>query len=232
MPNITIGGGGTLSGIPGVLNAGTMTQAGANDCGAYALVAAVGAHGVFPVNANTPLAYVNAGPQAVNLNAAVAAAHTYPQLSAQVYAITGILNNAAGAVPVVPELLAAGNVYNSPAAMAQVAMNLGRTVQINVQAAGFGPLNNLYPGEQARCTAVVGGGNVDVNAGAYGAPAPNETHVVCVDTGGGLHWLARGTNGDFYDPANGTLNNNWAPTNTGDPLGGNYTFTGLWMVIT
>ena len=225
MPNITLA---TLNGIPGV-NQAAMTQVNPNACGAYAIVAAVGAHGVFPFNAN--LAYASAGPQAVNLNAAVAVADTYLQLSTQVYGVTGILNNAAGVVPVVPELLAAGNVYNSPAAMAQVALNLGRQVSINVQAAGFIALNVLYPGEQARCVAVVGAGNVNVAAGVYAAPGALETHVVCVSTGGGLHWLARGSNGDFYDPGDGTLNNNWNPVNANDPMGLHYTFTGLWMVI-
>ena len=224
MPNITLA---TLNGIPGV-NQAAMTQANLNDCGAYAIVAAVGAHGVFPVNANP--AYADAGPQAVNLNAAIALADTYPQLSAHIYSITGILNNA-DRMPVVPELLAAGNVYNSPAAMARVAINLGRQVSINVQAAGFGVLNTLYPNARARCVAVVGAGNVNITAGVYAAPGLAETHVVCVNTGGGLHWLAHGSNGDFYDPGNGTLNNNWNPANTKDPMGPNYTFTGLWMVI-
>lgn len=225
MPNIDLV---TLGGIPGV-NQETMTQVGANECGAYAIIGAVGAYGVFPVV--EALVYGNPGPQLVANNSATTLADNFTQLSTAAYAITGILNNAAG-VPVVPELLTAGNVYNSPAAMAQVAINLGRpNPQINVQPTGFIPLSARYPGEQARCTGVVGAANVNVAAGNYAAPGPAATHVVCVSVGGGLHWVAQGSNGNFYDPANGTINNIWAPVNTGD-LMGPYTFTGLWIVIT
>ncbi|MDH4320760.1 MAG: hypothetical protein OEV73_04600 [Desulfobulbaceae bacterium] len=223
MPDISLA---NLNGIPGV-NQAAMTQANLNDCGAYAIIAAVGAFGVFPVVAN--LAYADPGPQAVNVNGATTAEDTYPQLAATVYGVTGILNNAA-AMPVVPELLAAGNVYSAPAAMAKVAMDLGRQVLVRAQAAGFIALSALYPGERARCVAVVGGANVDTNAGAYAPPGPLATHVVCVSTGGGLHWLGQGSNGEFYDPADGTLNNRLEPVNTNDRMGP-YTFTGLWLEI-
>lgn len=225
MPNITLL---TLAGIPGVSQL-TMTQNAANNCGAYAIIAAVGAHGAFPQAA--ALAYANLGPQAVNNNANTNLLDGYTQLSAAAYTVTGILNNNAAVIPVVPELLAAGNVDNSPAAMAQVAMDLGRPApQINVQAAGFANLSAMYPNEQARCNMVVGVGNVNVAAGLYAAPGVNATHVVCVAVAGGLHWLAQGSDGNFYDPADGSLNNAWAPVNAGDPMGA-YTFTGLWMII-
>ena len=228
MPNITLG---TLGGIPGI-NQAAMTQGNPNACGAYATVAAVGAHGGFPMQAN--LAYQNAGPQAVNNAAAIAVADTYHQLSAAVYTITGILNIPAGAIPVNPELSTAGNVYNSPAAMAKAAIDMGRPApQINIQAAGFANLGALYPGEQARCQGVVGVGNVNVAAGNYAVPGANATHMVCVAVNnGGLHWVAQGSNGNFYDPASGSLNNAWAPVNTGNPMGPNYSCAGLWLVIT
>jgi len=227
MTNITLA---TLAGIPGV-NQATMKQTGPYNCGAYAIIAAVGAHGAFPQAA--ALAYANGGPQIVNNNANTHLADNYTQLSAAAYTVTGILNNAPGN-PVVPELLAAGHVYNSPAAMAQVAMNLGRPApQINAQAAGFANLSALYPNERARCNGVVGAVNVNVAAGPYAAPAANATHVVCVAVaGGGLHWLAQGSDGRFYDPDDGSLNNAWAPVNTGDAMGPHYTFAGLWMSIT
>ena len=242
MPNITAG---NIGAIPGGLAPAAMTQpAGSDMCGAYALVAAVGAHGgVFPVAAAAPVPLAYADPvTGVATAAAINAADTYHQLSAAVYAVTGILNNAAPgpAGAVVPELIAAGGVYNSPAAMAQVAINLGRAVQINALAPGFAFLNALYPGAQARCIAVVGAANVNVAAGPYAAPGAAATQLVCVSTallgaGGGLHWLARGTNGNFYDPANGTLANAWvapaAPMALNTPVGP-YFFTGLWMDIT
>jgi hypothetical protein len=227
MPNIDLI---SLAGIPGV-NQAAMTQANPNSCGAYAIVGAVGAFGIFPLVA--ALAYANAGPQIVNNQSATAILNNYHQLSTAVYTVTGILSNQMPPIPVVPELLVAGNAYNSPAAMAKVAMDLGRVApQINVQAAGYNFLNAIYPGETARCTGVVGAGNVNVAAGAYVAPGLNQTHIVCVQViGGGLHWVAQGSNGNFYDPADGSINNNWAPVNTGNAMGPNYTFSGLWMVI-
>jgi hypothetical protein len=225
MPNINLI---TLAGIPGV-NQAAMTQNNPNACGAYAITGATGAFGIFPRVAN--LAYANAGLQAVNNLSATTLADNYHQISAAVYTITGILNNNMAAVPVVPELLTAGNVYNSPAAMAQVAIDLGRPApQINAQAVGFANLNALYPNERGRCNAVVGAGNVAVAAPAYAAPAAGNTHIVCVTAGGGLHWVAQGSDGLFYDPADGSVNNAWAPVNTGDAMGA-YTFAGLWIVI-
>jgi hypothetical protein len=99
-----------------------------------------------------------------------------------------------------------------------------------VQAAGYANLNGLYPGETPRCIAVVGAPNVNVAAGPRPAPAANETHLLCVQAGGGLHWIAQGSNGLCYDPANGTVNNAWNPVNTGNPAGP-YVFAGLWIVI-
>lgn len=226
MPNITLV---TLNGIPGVDQA-SMTQESENSCGAYAIIAGVGALGVFPCRAL--LTYADAGPQAVNNGAITAVANNYTQLAAAAYLVTGILNPPGLVQPVVPELSAAGNAYNSPAAMAKVAIDLGRPApRINVQHAGYQALSALYPGERGRCNQVVGAANVNVAAGNYAIPGAGETHLICVNSGGGaLHWVAQGSNGNCYDPADGSLNNYWVPVNTGDAMGP-YTFTGLWMVI-
>lgn len=227
MPDINLV---TLAGIPGVDQA-AMAQDNDNACGAYALVGAVGAFGVFPQIAN--LAYANAGPQAVNHQTVTALEDNYHRLSASVYTVTGILNDDLDDVPVNPELLIAGNVYNSPAAMAQVAIDLGRSVpNINAQPAGFAYLNSLYPNERARCNAVIGAENVDVTAGTYTSPGAGQTNIVCVQTNnGGLHWVAQGSDTMFYDPADGSINNNWDPVDTGDAMGHDYTFAGLWIII-
>jgi hypothetical protein len=228
MPDITLA---TLSGING-LNADNqavqMAQAQANGCGAYALVAATGAFGNPPVVADTPIAY-NGN------NAELTPADTFPLLAGNVYALTGILNPSRLVNQAAPELVDA-NGYNSPAAMAQIALTLGRQVNVNITQLGFEILDPLYPGEQERCTAVVGAGNVHIGTAEapvnYAAAQPGETQIICVQTNFGLHMVARGSDGNYYDPGNGSLGNDW-----GDPDAGgffaasNYTFTGLWLVL-
>ncbi|ROQ24196.1 hypothetical protein [Gallaecimonas pentaromativorans] len=226
MPNINLT---TLAWVPNV-NQASMTQPeDSNQCGAFALVAAVGAFGAF--TANTVVSYQNAGPGPVNNQETITTELDFTGLSQRVYNVTGILNHDLPAPD--PELINGGD-YNSPAAMAKVIADLGRPQpRVNVQQDGYQLLNALYPGETARCQQVVGAGNVNTDAGQYGAPANGETHIVCVNVNdGGLHCLARGSDGHFYDPADGTLNNNWNPVNTGDAMGAHYTFSGLWIVIT
>ncbi|HEY8036682.1 MAG TPA: hypothetical protein VIF37_13970 [Methylobacter sp.] len=229
MPNITLA---TLAGING-LNAANQTvqmaQAQANGCGAYALVAAAAAFGNPPVAENTAIAY-NGN------NAQLTPADTFPLLAGKVYALTGILNPSRALNPLAPELVAA-NGYNSPAAMAQIALTLGRQVIVNITQFGFESLSPLYPNEQERCTAVVGVGNVRVGTAAvpvnYAVSQPNETQIVCVQNNlGGLHMLARGADGNYYDPADGSLGNNWGdPDSGGFNAASNYMFTGLWLVL-
>ena len=188
-----------------------------------------GAHGVFPVEKK--LSYANNGPESVNKEGNTKKEDDYHKLSAAAYAVTGILNNASG-IPVSPELKASGNVYNSPAAMAKVALDFGKEVEINVQEAGLQVLSALYPNEKGRCEEVVGGSKVDAKAGDYSKPSGDQTNLVCVSVGGGgLHWVAQGSDGNFYDPGDGSLNNKWNPKNANDNMGGNYQFSGLWMVI-
>jgi hypothetical protein len=234
MPNITMQ---NLGQIPGLQQAGALQQNGPYDCGAYATAVAVGAFGVFPVNAGLAYATVMQGaqPVAVVRNANIAAVNSFPQICTAIYVVTRILNPPPPDQvwgPVAPELLVGGNGYNSPAAMAQVVVNLGRAAPtINAQQAGFANLAGLYPGEQARCQLVVGQQNVNVQAGQYAAPGANEVSLLCVEIGNGLHWVAQGSDGNFYDPADGVLDHNWAaPAQTGDPVGP-YAFAGLWMVI-
>jgi hypothetical protein len=229
MPNITLA---TLAGING-LNGGNqvaqMTQAQLNGCGAYALVAAAGAFGNPPVAVNTNIAYNGNNQQ-------LTAADTFPQLAAKVYALTGILNPLFPPIPANPELVP-NNGYNSPAALAQVAVTLGRHVTVNITQAGNAALSPVYPGEYGRCVAVVGGGNVHVGTALapvnYAAPQVGETHIISVDNGGGgLHMLARGYDGNYYDPGHGTLGNNWGnPTLPGFNAASGYTFAGLWLVL-
>jgi len=246
MPDINLG---TLALIPGlagltaVAAARVMEQTpGSNLCGAYALVAAVGAYG--PIAPNTVLTYsFTAAAGRITLSRKTAALDPYRELGRKVYDVTGILNIGPPLPPpplpppaVVPELLENGNVYNSPAAMAKVAKDLGRAPRINALTDGILALGALYPGEQARCLTVVGAPNIKVDHVSYDPPVA-ETHIVCVYSGMApnfnLHWLARGSNGLYYDPRDGTLNNNWGgilPRGYLAPIGP-YFFAGLWIVI-
>lgn len=228
MPNITLE---SLRGIQGVTQS-EMTQPSETDqCGAYATIAAVGAHGCFPMNAQ--LAYQVDSFKTINNASKIECSYTYHQLSSAVYQITGILNKPANRYgPVRPELKPHGKGYNSPAAMAKVAIDMGRpAVKINVQAASFSILGNLYPGERTRCEAVVGANNFNADAEHYSTPKDTETHILCVQSGNEWHWVAQGSDGNFYDPIDGSLSNTWmSPANGGDEIG-SYTFAGLWLVI-
>lgn len=244
MPNIDLV---TLAGIPGigVNTVFQMTQAAANACGAYALVAAVGAFGRFPVQVGgLPIAYQNAGLFSVATNAVLMPANTYAQLTASVYKVVGILNLLPIPLvpPVIPELGNGPNLYNSPAAIASVAMQIGAlppqlTVRVDTSAAGL-PLLQFYPGEVQRCQCAVGVANVNANGTAvYAPPAANQTQIICVQNLlGGLHWLARGSNGQWYDPGLGTTNNAWVLNLANNEIRDAtntlvYRFSGVWLTI-
>jgi len=223
MPNINTQ---TLNGIPNISELAMTQPEGSLRCGAYALIGAIGAFGKFPNNLN--ITYADNGPEEVNNQSTFNQDMDYIHLAETVYTVTGILN-----VPTaVPELISAGNMYNSLAAMAQVAINLGMQIPtINVLSTAYDTLRHYYPNEENRCVGVVGGGNVITNVATYAAPQENQTHVVCVSNAdGSLHWIAQGSDGNFYDSANGSVDNQWNPVNYGDAIG-DYLFAGLWIVI-
>lgn len=241
MPNINLANASFANIPPGITIANqvaTLTQNAANACGAYALVAAVEAFPTFPRNAQ--ITYLGQNP--LTISSAITVINTFPQIASAVYALSGILNPP----PVPPELIPVAppniypiNGYNSLAVLAAAAIALGRNTIIYATLAGFAALGGFYPGEQARCIAVVGGGNVQIGTAIapvnYQQPAPTQTQVIVVaNVGGGLHFIARGSDGGYYDPGNGSLGNMW-----GNPdlqgfqaaTGGNYNFGGVWMTI-
>jgi len=223
MPNINTQ---TLNGIPDISQLAMTQPEGSLRCGAYALVGAVGAFGIFPNNLH--IEYSDNGPEEVNNQSTFNQNMDYMHLAGAVYTVTGILN-----VPTaVPELISSGDMYNSLAAMAQVAINLGMQIPtINVLSTAYGTLSTAYPNEESRCVGVVGIDNVISNVATYAAPQENQTHVLCVSNAdGSLHWIAQGSDGNFYDSANGSVNNQWNPINYGDAMG-DYFFAGLWIVI-
>lgn len=229
MPNISLT---TLREIPYV-NKAAMTQSNPNACGAYALIGAVGAFGIFP--AINILSFVSIGPESIMKAGTIKQGDDYHALSLSIYGITGVLNIQDPTIPppVAPELLNAGNVYNSPAAMLSAIIDFGVfQVKIFAQKKGFAAINKLYPGAKQRCINLVTTANVNVNAALYAKPAAKQTKIVCVNKNDGtIHWVAQGSDGYFYDPLNGKVNNTWTPRKTGDAMG-NYTFSGLWIEIT
>lgn len=106
----------TLRGIPHV-SRGAMTQSNPNACGAYALIGAMRAFGIFPTT--RILSYVSIGPEAIMKTGTIKPGFDYHALSLSIYGITAVLNKESPGIPpqVIPELLNAGNVYNTPAAM-------------------------------------------------------------------------------------------------------------------
>lgn len=228
MPNINLT---TLSAIPEV-NQIAMTQVNAATSGAYAITAAVGAFGVFP-----QVAYLSYGALQLSgsvYNTAVTALdNNYQQLSSAVYQITGILNNnIPHHPPILPEYIDA-NGYNSIAAMARVAIQLGRPAPIiNAQPAGYGQFNIAYTTDFSNCYELVGNHNVDVSANIYTSPTESSTHILLVNNMVNPHWVVQGSDGLFYDPADGSLNNDWGTTSSfGEKLGPKYIFAGIWIVI-
>ncbi len=251
MPEINLN---TLNNFPEI-NANTvqqMTQNNQNACGAFALVAAVGAFGVFPINLQI----------AQNLNqfalifGLIARNYRFRELAEAVYQLSGILNpNPALGNEIValqmPNIYPTGG-YNSLAVLAGVARSLGRQVSINATQEGFQNLAQQYPGERARCEAVVGQQNVHVgtpqNPVNYQVPAIEATQVIVVIGNAGmpnrtLHIVARGSvdannTSTYYDPGTGMLGLNWGdPDNPDFPLntahtGTAYNFGEVWMTIT
>ncbi|MEH2237064.1 hypothetical protein [Nostoc sp.] len=242
MANINIT---TLDGIDSlrVNTVAQMTQVNQNHCGAYALVAAIGAFGRFPVQVGgLPIAYQNAGPFPVARNAVLMPTNTYAQLAALVYQVVGILNLLPNPLvfPVTPELGNGLNLYNSPAAIASVAMQIGAplpqlTVRVDTSAAGL-QLLQFYPNEVQRCQCAVGMANVnETGTAVYALPALNQTQIVCVQANHNLHWVVRGSNGQWYDPGTGLMNNQWNVDVVNNTIiaGMNvvYQFSGVWLTI-
>lgn len=231
--------------------AALLTQNAANACGAYALVAAVGAFQTFPINAQITYA----GQNLPAISSTIAMANTFRELAAAVYAMSGILNpppnvqppqppNPELMVPVPPNIYPI-NGYNSLAVLAAAAISLNRVPTIFATQAGFAMLSPFYPGEEDRCIAVVGVENVHIGGrGAtvvtYQAPTATQTQVIVVaNVGGGLHFVARGSDGGYYDPApavppHTNLGNMWGPPDNpgfNAATGGLYNFGGVWITI-
>lgn len=187
-----------------------------NECGAYALTAALAAFALWPEN--TIIAYGEN-------NNVIVQDDDFVSAKDKIYGLTGILNPDGGDN-------VAGGGYNSPAAMAAVAMDFAHTVSVNITAAGLYALGALYPDEQAACVAVVGAANVHTD-GVYVDPADGQVQLICVFSGPqALHILARGSDGRYYDPATGVRNNDWGnPTAEQFEAFSGYEFAGLWLVI-
>jgi len=221
MPNINIG---TLSKIPNVDKTAMTQPGGSRSCGAYAMVGVLGAFNKFP--SDKQISYTNDGPEKVNNQATFNQGMKYPDLANEIYHVTGILNMPQG----VPELIASGSMFNTPAAMAKVAKDMGMdNIKVNVLSKDYKGLSASYPNEENRCVDIVGRENVIIDAPEYKAPKnDNEINVVCVFSGSSLHWLAQGSDGKFYDPGDGSVDNNWNPVSGSM---GSYTFAGLWITI-
>ncbi|MFA3763038.1 hypothetical protein V1951_22680 [Yersinia sp. 2544 StPb PI] len=187
-----------------------------NECGAYALTATLAAFALWPES--TIITYGEN-------NNVIQQDDDFINAKDKIYGLTGILNPDGGAN-------VAGGGYNSPAAMAAVAIDFARVVSVNITAAGLYALGALYPAEQAACVAVVGEPNVHTDA-VYVEPAHGQVQLICVASGPqALHMLARGSDGLYYDPATGVRDNDWGnPTaELFEQLSG-YEFVGLWLVI-
>ena len=97
--------------------------------------------------------------------------------------------------------------------------------------AAYAVLGTLYPNELQNCLSVVGA-EVLLNAEYSNDIGESELQLLCVDNGsGGLHFIARGSNGLYYDPATGICTRNWGDPTLAAFVESGYVFSGLWMVI-
>ncbi|EEQ05490.1 hypothetical protein [Yersinia bercovieri] len=187
-----------------------------NECGAYALTATLAAFADWPES--TIITYLE------NTNV-IYQVDDFVTAKTKIYGLTGILNPDGGAN-------VANEGYNSPAAMAAVAMDFTRTASVSITTAGLFALGMLYPHEQVACEAVVGQQNVHTDAD-YTDPNVGQVQLICVASGPqALHMLARGSDGLYYDPATGIRNNDWGnPTLAEFQQQSGYEFAGLWLTI-
>ncbi|NEY26833.1 hypothetical protein G4V03_01615 [Escherichia coli] len=206
-----------LDQLPNIPHDEQLSQpAGSNACGAYVLTAALAALVGWPNNRQ-----ISYGTQ-VRI---ILAQDTFAVAAGKVFAVTGILP------PPDEDVVPPDGGYNSPAAMAKVACDFGLEVVINVTHAAYAVLGTLYPNELQNCLSVVGA-EVLLNAEYSNDIGESELQLLCVDNGsGGLHFIARGSNGLYYDPATGIRTLNWGDPTLAAFVESGYVFSGLWMVI-
>lgn len=229
---------------------------GSNACGAYALTAALRA---IPsvANVNYPVTLYHSTPRTRILTPSIVIDGTEPDhvLASKIYRITGdleILGTLATGMTVTYE--DGPNLENSPSSIAYVARQFGLTVTVNTiadaatataAALNGGPaatpcqqiasgLLSTFTDEVRRCmlsaTVNAPGGNGAITGVNYADPQQDEVHLLCVVRNDNMHWLTRGANG-FYDPGTGNIDNTWTITSGGAMNGGNYLFTGIWIVL-
>ncbi|MEM1182496.1 MAG: hypothetical protein AAGM22_29380 [Acidobacteriota bacterium] len=210
-------------------------------CGAYSLTAALAAHEVLPLEAGRRRLVFQTG-ETLRISE-VLAGFSYHQTAQRFFNLTGVLNpkrvTAPGAQE--PELQPSGG-FNSPAALASIALGFGLEVRIRIHQCALASLGQMFPGEEERCIAAVGEDQIEriwIGGGDQfiDLPGDEQTQLICAATNSGLHWVARGSNGAFYDPSNGEVwdGEDWDLNNPAgfgglhfNPI---YQLTGLMLVL-
>jgi hypothetical protein len=228
---------------------------GTNACGAFALMACLAAHHrlennepyhlehrsahIIPENIQVTLE-IKANPQVNN-----ALAKNLYGITAEMVNIFGINleNNNISHIDTVAQINGQNRNtvinYNTPSAIVDVALQMGiASATLNLSTHGY-----QFLVEQL-CENVVNNeinfinnleyGHVNRDINYYNAPAGQETQMILVaNNAGGLHWLARASNGAYYDPANGNQHIWRNPENDNQKVKiGNYSWLGLWIVFT
>ncbi|HAD95839.1 MAG TPA: hypothetical protein DCG19_00455, partial [Cryomorphaceae bacterium] len=124
-------------------------------------------------------------------------------------------------------------VFLLPSILAKMVICAGRPApQINIQPGGYKLLETVYPNEARHCIETIGPANLNLQAATYSAPEGQNIHLLCVFTDTrGVSWVVQSSNTHFFDPFNGTFDNKWSPQKTFDPMGSEYSFSGLWLVV-
>jgi len=177
------------------ISKGLKQHTGTNECGAYALASVLHAFNKLPAQKDTSICYAQFKSSIGKGVGGAAAADA-------IYKVTGIGPGG----------------YNMPSAMCLVAGQLHLSAKASY-AKGCGLLTDpKYAPEVKMCANMGFGGKEE----AFGLPDANSAQLVCVAHASGLHWLARGDDGVYMDPADASF-----PT----VLPSGYTLAGVWLTF-
>ncbi len=186
----------------------------------------------------------------------------------QVYGLTGIFTPPGGnftavnsapatqaVAPHAPQVKLANTNFSTPYSLVSALLQLdpGRQATVNLTANCRTFLEGLFGVDfvaaEIALIDTLNNGQVNTGVNQYANPQAGEVQLVLVGNANAaasaMHWPVRGGNGDWYDPGDGSINNNWTLPGNIDPNlpgamqtfgnatlnGSTYVWTGLWITV-